>query len=80
MKVSSFLLRLAACLAVTVTGITLHSEASDRLAGWVVEKAGDIPAMNQIVSGDGYRAMVRSKRRNRITSVLLESEEEGEAS
>jgi putative hemolysin len=63
------------------TGMKLESETADRMAGWFIEKAEHIPRVNEIVQGDGFKAMVRQMRRNRILLVLVEQqprEEEGE--
>ncbi len=55
-----------------VTGLSLNSETADRLSGWFLEQAEHVPALNEIVAGPGYKAMVRQMRRNRILMVLIE--------
>jgi putative hemolysin len=60
------------------TGLKLESETADRMAGWFIEKAEHIPKVNEIVQGDGFKAMVRQMRRNRILLVLVEKQAAGE--
>jgi len=55
-----------------VTGLHLQSDTADRLSGWFLEQAEHVPALNEIVEGPGYKAMVRQMRRNRILMVLIE--------
>jgi len=56
------------------TGLHLESETADRLAGWFIENAEHIPKVNEIVQGEGFKAMVRQMRRNRILLVLIEKQ------
>lgn len=55
-----------------VTGLNLHSDTADRLSGWFLEQAEHVPSLNEIVTGPGYKAMVRQMRRNRILMILIE--------
>lgn len=55
-----------------ITGLTLESEGSDRLAGWFLEELERLPKVNERIEGPGYKAMVRQMRRNRILLILLE--------
>jgi len=64
-----------------VTGVQLHAETADRLAGWFIEQVEHIPKLNERVFAPGCKAMVRQMRRNRILLILFEKipehEEEG---
>ena len=54
------------------TGLRFHSENADRLSGWFAEKAEKVPVVGDMVDGDGFQAMVRKMRRNRILLILIE--------
>lgn len=54
------------------TGLVMESEASDRLAGWFIEQTGHLPSTGEMVQGEGFKAMVRQMRKNRIVLILLE--------
>lgn len=53
-------------------GIELEAEDADRLAGWVAFHAERIPHVGQEIEADGCRAVVRRRRRHRVTLVELE--------
>lgn len=55
-----------------ITGVQIHSETADRLAGWFIEQVEHIPRVYERISGEGYKAMVRQMRRNRILLILFE--------
>jgi Mg2+/Co2+ transporter CorB len=58
------------------TGLRLHAEGADRLSGWVAAKAERLPRPGDTVHAQGCIAVVRQMRRNRITVVHIEKEEE----
>ena len=57
------------------TGLRIHSENADRLSGWFAEKAEKVPAVGDLVDGEGFQAMVRKMRRNRVLLILIEKSE-----
>ncbi len=63
------------------TGLSLESETADRLAGWFIEQTDHIPRVGERIAGEGYKAMVRQMRRNRVLLIILQrmnlDEEEG---
>lgn len=59
-----------------LTGLELKADSADRLSGWFIEKAEHLPRVNEVVQRDGFKAMVRQMRRNRILLVLLEKDAE----
>ena len=58
------------------TGLSFQSENADRLSGWFAGKAEKVPVVGDMVDGDGFQAMVRKMRRNRILLILIEKAEQ----
>ncbi len=52
-------------------GLALHSEDSDRLAGWIMDHVGRIPRPGDEVTAQGIHAEVRRMRRHRVERVAL---------
>lgn len=53
-------------------GLSLASEAADRISGWVAEHADRVPRVGERVEAQGCRATVRRLRKNRVVQVQLE--------
>ena len=56
------------------TGLKLKADAADRLAGWFNEKAERLPQIGDTIREKDISAMVRKKRHNRITLILIEQD------
>jgi CBS domain containing-hemolysin-like protein len=58
-------------------GLSLSSDGSDRIAGWVFDHGGRLPRIGERVDAQGCRATVLRLRKHRILQVQLERLEHG---
>lgn len=56
--------------------LNLKAEAADRLAGWIAEKIGHLPQLNDVVETAGCRVTVLQTKRHRVTLAQIEKIEE----
>ena len=52
--------------------LNLRAEHANRLAGWITEKLGRVPASNDVVEAEGCRVTVLQTIRQRVTLAMVE--------